>query len=235
VGSLLAALFSIVLAAIVGVVWPRALRRLGDRRFVDVLTFGVALGMWGCVELLGASGALAVLVFGVTLANERELLEAVGLSSEPVADVTGDAVKRLHLFTAQLTFLVRTFFFVFLGVVVRFSDLPWDRALLALGFVALFVGSRRLVLDYLEGTGVLALHEGEKRTVWLLQPRGLVSAVLAIEATHLGFADGSFLGIVSLVIVVTNILLVFVSKRRPPETMVGDSESVDREPRPDRS
>jgi cell volume regulation protein A len=216
-GSLMAALFSILLAVAAGLLWPRVLRRLGDRRFVDVLTFGGALAMWGFVEMLGASGALAVLVLGVTLANEREFLDAVGAQVEPVASVTGDAVKRLHLFTAQLTFLVRTFFFVFLGVVIEFGSLRLSRALLAMGFVALFVCVRRLVIDGLEASGAFALSEQEKRTVWLMQPRGLVSAVLAIEASHLGVDDGSFLGVVFLVILATNVLLVLVAGGRQGE------------------
>ncbi len=217
VGSLLAALFSVLLAAAAGLVWPRVLRRLDGRRFVDVLTFGLALAMWGFVEMLGASGALAVLVFGVTLANEREILGAVGAQAEPVASVTDDAVKRLHLFTAQLTFLVRTFFFVFLGVVVEFSHLRVSRALLAMGLVALFVAVRWLVIDALEARGAFTLSVREKRTVWLLQPRGLVSAVLAIEASHLGVDDGSFLGVVSLVMLATNVLLVLVAGERRDE------------------
>jgi len=221
-GSMLAALFSVLLALGAGLAWPRVLRRLGDRRFVDVLTFGVALTMWGFVETIGASGALAVLVFGLVLANEKELLEAVGLAPEPVASVTGEAVARLHVFTAQLTFLVRTFFFVFLGVVVRPADLPWPRWFLAVGFVALFVGGRWLVLDYLESRATFALLGQERKTLWLLQPRGLVSAVLALEAVHLGVDDGSFVGVASVVILATNLLLLFMGRRAAPPLAPAD-------------
>ena len=234
-GSLMAALFSILLAAAAGLLWPRVLRRMGDRRFVDVLTFGLALAMWGFVEVLGASGALAVLVFGVTLANERELQDAVGAQAEPVASVTGDAVKRLHLFTAQLTFLVRTFCFGFLGGMVEVADLRLSRVLLAVGFVALFVAVRRLVIDGLEAGGAFAFSETEKRTVWLMQPRGLVSAVLAIEASHLGVDDGSFLGVVSLVILVTNVLLVLVAGGRQREATGAVPAAADFERPPSRS
>ncbi len=122
-GSMLAALFSVGLAGIAGLLWPRLLRELGDRRYVHVLTFGVALVLWGAVELLGASGALVVLTFGLTLGNEGEILRTIGLDPAPVADVATRVVAAQHEFIAQLTFLVRAFFFVFLGVVVRFEAL----------------------------------------------------------------------------------------------------------------
>ena len=101
-GSLLAALFSVLLAAGLGLLWPRVLRWLGDRRFVDVLTFGVAMVLYGVVEQPGASGALAVLVFGLTLSNEQPLLHMLHLREAPVVGVTRRAVHRLHGFIGEL-------------------------------------------------------------------------------------------------------------------------------------
>ncbi|HPW56264.1 MAG TPA: cation:proton antiporter [Thermoanaerobaculaceae bacterium] len=214
-GSLLAALFSVLLAVVLGLIWPRVLCRLGDRRFLDVLTFGLALVLYGVVELPGASGALAVLVFGLTLANERRLLHLLRLVDEPTAGVVRQAVQRLHGFIGELTFLVRAFFFVFLGVVVRFARLPiaqYAQAVLILGG---FLLARRLALKLL-GSGVLRTIDADaRRTLLLVQPRGLVSAVLAIEAAHLGLdADGTFLGLASLLILATNILLMVGVRNR---------------------
>jgi cell volume regulation protein A len=217
-GSLLAALFAVVLAVGAGLVWPRVLRRLGDRRYVDVLTVGVALALWGLVELPGASGALTVLVFAMVLANEGALLSLVGVAVEPVAGVTRDAVERLHHFIAQLTFLVRAFFFVFLGVVVSFASLPWSWYLLGAGLVGVLVLSRHLLFDAVEGRGLCALSPRERATVRLLQPRGLVSAVLAVEAAEAGLdAGGLFVGVASLVILVTNLLLMLAARRAAAE------------------
>jgi Na+:H+ antiporter len=213
-GSLLAAASSVAAGAAAGLVWPRVLRLLGERRFVDVLTFGVALALWGLAEIVGASGPLLVLLFGVTLANEKGLLARLGLPGGEIVPTARRAVRRLHGFIGELTFLVRTFFFVFLGVVVRFAHLPAGRYLQALAVIALFLAGRALVIRGLRARGTLALQPGEATKVWLLQPRGLVSAVLAIEAAHLGLdADGTLLGVASLVILATNALLVAGSGR----------------------
>jgi cell volume regulation protein A len=207
-GSLLAAAFSILAGGVAGLLWPRVLRWMGERRFVDVLSFGVALSLWGVAELVGASGALAVLVFGMTLANEAPLLTSIGLSAEPVAVTARHTVRRMHRFIGELTFLVRTFFFVFLGVVVRFAHLPTRRYLEAGAVFVLFLAGRALIVKMLAARRVLALSSAERIRVWLLQPRGLVSAVLAIEAAHVGLdSDGTLLGVASLVILATNVLL----------------------------
>jgi cell volume regulation protein A len=207
-GSLLAAAFSALAGAAAGLLWPRVLRWLGERRFVDVLSFGAALTLWGAAQLIGASGALAVLVFAMTLANEDALLGALRPSAGPLAMTARHTVRRMHRFVGELTFLVRTFFFVFLGVVVRFAHLPAKRYLEAAVVFVLFLAGRAVVLRVLSARGVVTADPRERTTLWLLQPRGLVSAVLAIEAAELGLdADGTLLGVASLVILATNVLL----------------------------
>ena len=210
-GSLLAAAAAALAGVAAGLLWPRVLRWLGERRFLDVLSFGVALGLWGLAELVGTSGALTVLLFGMTLANEGALLRTLHLPAELVSRTARHTVRRMHRFIGELTFLVRTFFFVFLGVVVRFGHLPRERYLAAGAVCLLFVAGRGLALKVLSARGVLGVTASERKTIWLLQPRGLVSAVLAIQAASVGLdPDGSLLGVTSLVILATNGLLLGV-------------------------
>ncbi|MGE5235638.1 MAG: cation:proton antiporter [Acidobacteriota bacterium] len=231
IGSLLAAAFSVILALVAGLLWPRVLRALGERRYIDVLTFGIALAMWGFVEFLGASGVLVVLCFGLTLANEREILAVIGLDPSPVAEMASDVVTRLHAFIVQLTFLVRAFFFVLLGVVVQFTALAGRRYLEALAVLGLFAAVRFAVLKVLERRGRIALAPSERRLVWYLQPRGLVSAVLAIEAVHLGVAGaGAFLAMASLVIIGSNVVMAVGLRAFPiGATMAGIGKQPTRE------
>lgn len=215
-GSLLAAAFSVLLAAVAGVLWPRVLRALREHRFLDVLTFGVALTLWGGVEALGASGALAVLTFAVVLANESEVLKVLGWPAEEAEQLAADAVIYLHAFIAQLTFLVRAFFFVFLGVVVNFRQLPSTWLLGACVLVAVLVVARGILLRKLRPWGEASLAVEDFRTLWMLQPRGLVNAVLALEVAELGLPGSEiFLPVISLVIALSNLLLIFGIWRRP--------------------
>jgi cell volume regulation protein A len=212
-GSLGAALASALAGVAAGLAWPRVLRWLGGRRYVDVLSFGAAMTLWGVTEMLGASGALAVLLFGLSLANEEALLVGLGLPTGAVAETTRRTVRRTHRFIAELTFLVRTFFFVFLGVIVRFSRLPARHYLEAAAVIVLFFVGLAVTVGVLARRRVLPLAARERRAVWLLQPRGLVSAVLAIQAGRVGLdPGGTLLGVASLVILATNLPLLAVGR-----------------------
>lgn len=214
-GSLLAAVFSVTVAVVAGLAWPRAVRTLADRQYVHVLTLGVVLMLWGSVQLLGASGALVALVFGLTLANERQILTGLGLDSARLSRVLNELNLRLHRFIAQLTFLVRAFFFVFLGVVVNFDTLRPPLYATGVAVVGLFLAGRWLLLRLFQRHGRIKLTAGERRNVLFLQPRGLVSAVLAVEAIRLNVPGArAFLGLASLVIVVSNVLMA-IGLRRP--------------------
>jgi cell volume regulation protein A len=207
-GSLLAAAVSVVVAVAAGLVWPRVLRAWRERRYVDALTFGVAMLLWGGVDLLGAPGALAVVAFGLTLSNEGWFLGKLRLPMGSSEDVARDAVEKLHTFIGELTFVVRAYFFVFLGAVVRFDHLYAGLIGACAGLVCVFALLRWLLLRGLERRAALVLDGAERRAVWALQPRGLVSAVLAIEADHLGLGSAEgFLAAASIVIVATNLVL----------------------------
>lgn len=207
-GSLLAAILSVVPAMALGVLWPRLMRAFRQRSYLGVLTFGVALLMWGVTELLGASGALPVLAFGITLANEREFLRLVRVDPEPFVPLVDATVGKLHDFIGQLTFLVRAFFFVFLGVVVQFQAMDRQVFGMAGAILAGFIVLRYFLIRALEWEGTVSLAPDERRALWFLQPRGLISAVLAIEAAHLGLPGGGrYLALASLLILSTNLLL----------------------------
>ncbi|MGQ9494880.1 MAG: cation:proton antiporter domain-containing protein [Thermoanaerobaculaceae bacterium] len=215
VGSVFAVAFSVLFAAAIGLWWPRVLRWLPETRFADVLTFGLAMLLWAAVELPGASGALAVLVFGLVLANEKEILGKLSFSSEEVAEVARETSEKLHSFIFQLTFLVRAFFFVFLGAMVSLREVTWLDGILVLGLVGAMVLSRYWVLNSSRSSFPVAPEH--KRTMWLVQPRGLVSAVLAMEAIQEGVAGPRFLGLVSAAIVLSN-LLMLAGVRKPPKS-----------------
>jgi cell volume regulation protein A len=207
-GSLLAALFAVALGVALGLVWPRTLRRLGEQSYLDALTFGVALTAWGVCGLLGAPGALAALAFGFALANEDSLLRLFRLPPTIDEREIRRAASTLHGFVGQLTFLARTYFFVFIGLVVGFRDLPLRRYAEALAVLGLFLVGRGFATRWLERRVGLFSDATERRLALFVQPRGLVTAVLAIEAAHLDLPGHEVaLGLASLVIVGSNLLL----------------------------
>jgi len=112
-----------VVGAIVGVIfgmaWLILLKRVVAMPYSYMLTLAVVLLAYAASENLGGSGALSSLLFGLTLGNERQVFKA--FRRERTTDVAVDA--GLKRFESEIAFLIRTFFFVFLGIIATISEI----------------------------------------------------------------------------------------------------------------
>ena len=203
---------ALVAAFGIGFAWSRLLPKLSEQRFWQVLTFSMVLLLYAGTEALHASGLLAVLGFGLALANlpgeKRQLRETLwGTSWTEV-----DHPQRIHDFHAELAFLVRTFFFVLIGVVVDLRGLAtiWPLVLGTLGAIYLgrwlAIQSTRWVWH---GTGVTE----REMVLWIL-PRGLITVVLALQVVEARGAEVAFLPALAFTtILLTNLIVIFGSLR----------------------
>ena len=113
-----------------GFVWLFALRKVAILPFSYMLTLGVVLLGYAVSEGVGGSGALSALLFGLILGNEGEILKIFRKSGFDSYNGNGNnekvylsVSKGLKRFEAEIAFLIRTFFFVFLGIIVSISSL----------------------------------------------------------------------------------------------------------------
>jgi cell volume regulation protein A len=104
-----------VLGAVVGIFWIRVLYLIRKEEYTYMLTLGVLIGSYAASEALGGSGPLTALLFGLMLGNDREVFRAlkIKLDSGYLSEIKS-FVKRSH---GELAFLIRAFFFVFLGLI----------------------------------------------------------------------------------------------------------------------
>ena len=91
-----------------------------EQRFWHVLTFGVVLLLFATSQTLHGSGLIAVLVFGLTLANFSGAIQPLIESAEELGVSPGQEHLPVLTFHSELAFLLRTFFFALLGVVMEF-------------------------------------------------------------------------------------------------------------------
>lgn len=208
----------------VGLVWSRYLRwasGAGGLRLGEALTFGVALLLDGSVSAMGGAAAVAVVAFGIVLSNEPVLLKRAFRREMPQQDVRSFEEMReaIHRFMRQTTFVVLTFFFVFLGVVVDWKGITLKTGGAALAFAGICVLGRRAAIVGVNRLGLLPLGPNETNDVAALFPRGLVTAVLAFEAMGSGLPGSeSFTLFAFVVLVATNLAMVFSfqTTRREP-------------------
>ncbi|MEK6975711.1 MAG: cation:proton antiporter [Candidatus Thermoplasmatota archaeon] len=101
---------SVLLGAGLGLVWVLALRRLHGHPHSYMLTMAALLSLYAITEILGGAGAVSVLLFGLFIGNRTSLTRLPAAE----ARLEGEETK-VQAFHEEVTFLVRTMFFLFLG------------------------------------------------------------------------------------------------------------------------
>ena len=211
---------SVAAAILAGMLWSRVLPVLSEERFWQAVTFSVVLLLYASTEAFGHSGLLAVLAFGLTLANVRRIdprLLGVIFAVQPSSK---EHHVELLAFYSEVAFLVRTFFFVLLGVVVDVRGLkghPW----LTLGSLGALVVARAAAVRASRWSWGEIGPRDREIALWVF-PRGLITAVLASQVLNVRGSQFDFLPALAFAtIVVTNILVIFGSirakRRQPPQ------------------
>ncbi len=192
-------LISLLIGVAAGAGWSRLWPMIAGLPYSNILNLGVVLGIYSIGDYTGGSGLLTVLIFGVALANF------------PRTPHMARQGARLLAFHAELSFLVRSFFFVLLGVVAEFINRKYIvpiLGILAALVLARFVavqGSRWVVRD--------VERQDTELLFWML-PRGLVTAVLALEIVNVrGQVFGFLPAMAFTVVMVTNLFIVWGSLR----------------------
>jgi potassium/hydrogen antiporter len=102
---------SLVVGGAAGVLWVSALGRLHGHPHSYMLTMAILLAVYAATEELGGAGAVSVLLFGLLVGNRASLLRLLRRRSVP----EGEEAK-VQEFHEEVAFVVRTAFFLFLGL-----------------------------------------------------------------------------------------------------------------------
>jgi cell volume regulation protein A len=150
-------------------------------------------------EAMHANGITTILAFGLFLGNYGFLARALGFKEYFHIDY------RLISFQAEVSFFVRTVFFVFIGLIINLSSLANQILLIGLSlFIAL------LAARYVASKILVRMNkslEGEFETIFAMMPRGLTTAALAALPLSISLASLSskFMDIIVVLILLTNI------------------------------
>ena len=231
-GFLLKMGISLILGVLAGVLWSWLLPILAEERFWQVLTLAAVLLVFAVGGKAGGNDLFAVLIFGMTLSNfagYRSKLPRISFRPDPRAE---EHHRQMLAFHSELGFLIRTFFFVLIGVVVEFTGLR-KYALVSLGILGALFLARWLAVE-VSGWGWREIFTGEREIAMLLFPRGLITAVLALKAVAAEGATLAFLpDLAFAIILLTNLLLLVATIRaRRIEARVGTSAATATEPAP---
>jgi potassium/hydrogen antiporter len=190
----------VVSGAILSLAWVFILNRLQKQKFTYVLSIGLILATYALAAKLGGSGLLAVLVFGIILGNYY-LVNRLFKTQMNIDSLR----KQIGAFQEEISFLLRTLFFVFLGLTfVIMPSLLLANFSLGILFLIVLLSVRTAAVQVSTYKSEL---KSETRSIVLMCAQGLTPATLAILAVslQLPIAD-TFLNIVTYVIILTNIV-----------------------------
>jgi NhaP-type Na+/H+ or K+/H+ antiporter len=167
--------------------------------------------LYGFIEMIGFSGAVAALVFGITLGN---LTYFKGIFS-PHYELN---VKQIELtdteksFLGEIVFLLRTFFFIYIGLSITF-DSP---QIFTLGLLV-------TLLLYMIRIPAVWFSIPKSTPAWdvsvmaVMIPKGLATAVLASMPFQQGYPEGMFIqeatyAIILFSILINSVLIILIDK-----------------------
>lgn len=226
---------SFVMASAIGtagaVFWSNILARVRELENSLFTTPAFVCIIFGVAESLGFSGAIAALAFGIVLGNVESLtnLKLPTVIFSRLKPVKLNATEEA-LFT-ELVFLLKTFFFVYIGLSMRFA--LWMSVAAGLGITAgLFIARIPVVRMSLS----LQTPRTDASFASVMAPKGLAAAVLASLPLQAGVASGAALQEAVYAVVLFSIaattLLTFLLERgyavKPYAAVLADFSSAEK-------
>jgi len=205
-------LFSMIIGLIAGLAWSFMLNRVRTLQNSIFTTPAFVFIVYGISELLGFSGAISALMFGITLANIDLLpLPLLAKYTKEIPHTFNDTER---VFFAEVVFLLKTFFFVYIGISIVLTD-----------YFSLAVGFILTILLYIVRIPTVKMSVRpnlplEDRVVMaFMVPKGLAAAVLASLPFQYGMPGGEYIQNITyatvLLSIVLNSLMVFLHSRYP--------------------
>jgi len=193
----------IVVGAIMALPWVRVLFALEKNELTYITTLGYGLACYAISETLMGSGPLAVLAFGVILGNYAKVFRK--LRMKPPSSSFSEVKTYLMRIQTELSFILRAFFFVLLGLIFDASPSSILTGL-SIGIPVVVI---LLVARYMAATASTwrSPMVSEKRIIIGMCALGLTPALLSFIVLQYNFSDAYlFPLIVTNVIIMTNII-----------------------------
>lgn len=164
-----------------GVVWGRVLHLSGGAQHGFPLTLAALLLVYASTEMLHGSGYLAALTFGLFLGNAPALVRLGGLRRL----APPDAGSRHH--QGETVFILRSIYFVYVGLAISPAVFTWGGALLGAAFVAAMLVAR--IAAVMVTTPARSPQERSARALLIgMMPRGLAAVIVASIPASMGIA-----------------------------------------------
>ena len=199
--------------------------KLGNAQHAYMLTLGILFVLFFLANSFGESGALTALVFGLMVGNKSHLAKILRFKLPKIEmdDPTHN----------QLTFLVRSFFFVFVGLMASFGEIEY----MIFGIiVTILVFYGRIIIGKI--TLTKRFSKLDRAVTNSMIPRGLAAAVLATYPITMGLPNAEAYPQIIFFIILASVIITTIGMGRskkipPPESVEGGFVKPPDEPKDD--
>jgi potassium/hydrogen antiporter len=197
-------LIAFLVGTIAALLWSQLISRVRNIQNNIFMTPALVMIVFSVTEVLGASGIFAALAFGITLGN----LQYVSKRFPQLPGFQEFFLTKWEKRTFEgIVFLLKTYFFVFIGLSIGIGDITI--LLWALGATVLLFIARMLIVRLFVSRDTPMF---DVQVLQRLLPKGLVGAAL-ITLVDNGVAQDFTFGVILWSIVFTSILIFITSKR----------------------
>ena len=201
-----------------GFAWLWVLTFIEGELYDDILTLAVLFLLYLGVESLQGSGAIFAIVFGLILGNGIDFARFMRTKR------TVEIHNTMMTFHNQIYFIVKTFFFAYLGLMITFDDPNVVVPSIILSVVLLAVRCIVIPAISIRKRSLLA-HTGILAT---MLPRGLSTAVVSEIIVASGIPNARLYPEIAIVVIVTTAIISAVGipifARKPPQRNSGTRE-----------
>ena len=208
-----AVMVGLVLGFGVGIPWMFIISKLKNAQHSYMLTIGMLFMLFFLATSFGESGALTALVFGLMLGKKNYFTRVLKIKFPE--DLIDDSLHN------QVTFLVRAFFFVFVGLLASFAQIEYV-IFGVIAAIAIYIG--RIIIT--KSVLVRGFSKLDKKVTSVMIPRGLAAAVLATFPLSMGLPNADAYPQIIFFVVITSVIITTIGlggakKIPPPESQSG--------------
>lgn len=205
---------SFLLASIVGfasaIAWSAILLNFKAFKTSIFTTPAFVFIVYGIAEIFGYSGAISALVFGITLVNLHGLRSTA--LKRYISDTSISLNETEKYFFNEMVFLLKTFFFVYIGISLRFDD--YFLLIIGILLTSILFAFRIPIVRFSSNSQI---NVNDRVTMGVMVPKGLAAAVLAGIPLQKGIAGGQIIqdvtySVVLISIIITSILIPLLDK-----------------------
>ncbi|MEK9612820.1 MAG: cation:proton antiporter [Flavobacteriaceae bacterium] len=208
----------IVISLAITYVLFRLLKQI-DHHVKFFLILALLILVYAIGKLFHLPALLTIFIFGIFLSNVKTLLPQF-LRRYLDLEQTKNGLHEFHILTAESTFLVRTFFFLFFGFSVQIMSFNSLSPIMNGVLIVLTM----LIIRYVYFTATTI--QVKPSSLVYLSPRGLISILLFIQLQEVSFVDTTESPIderVLLVVILTSMLIMLLGTLKKQKELDTDN------------